>query len=1255
MRKITFLLAVMAVFSHSNKANAVSINASTAWWNAETFESYTAPTNFTTGAATVWSGWTGSFLVGSQTITAQTTGSAIGNVLGFTITSPLPTAFTQATLSGSRAGTKNNFTVLTGGYIYGKTSFFNQTGGNGTGCTYSLKNSTGGIVFEFGGMGATSKDLWCTGVTAATMNLGVRSNWADIEFVLDLANNLAKKVIVTYSGTTRTYTDIALVAGGNLNTLLVTETKGTGSAGLDNTTLGQLVADNIKNITSSQTTHQTLDATTVNTTLGVTSFTTAMSQDFAIPKTDLNVTWTVTNWGGLSTNDQTKISLARGSTDYTAATLTTTSAISVPSADLIISATYGATTLNKTITVKGLDISALKASLNTEITNANALMTAVTDINPYITSAKSTLSGVVTTSQGVYDNASAVVSDVITAISNLQAAEASFNSAMAPYNTFVTSIVTATSTRDAEVRNTPAFFSTIKGTLTTAISIATTERFTISNSGDIASAQSALQSAVSQFTTDKPTYDNLNTLISTLTSRLSVINVRKGDTQFLMFPTATVQTLTDANTAAQTTRDNATTATDMSTAQTTLTSALNTFNAAARVSAATSYYRIYTHGVDNGDGSATKSILYAEGTTLKYKVATSTLDPNSIWQITEVATNTYTIKNIGTGNYLNGTSLSGSATNFTLPEGFSQSNYSVYGSETYFIYNIVNPSSKGLEVDVWSTTNLNGTFLISSSPASRYRFCYTFEPVATIGGSGNLSSSTNWSLGSTPANGSDIIVSGGTLTVDQNATLANIEVLSGATLSVNAGKQLTATTQIINNGTINLNSDANGTATFIDQTGTSVVAATVQQFVTGTSDTNIPRGWWYVSSPVSNAKADVFIPDGSNCKFGYWDEASCTYPQITDNTNLLNKGQGYVFYNPGNDAAISFTGTLNTGDITVYPTRTGTSNLARGFNLVGNPYPSFLDWNAATKTNVRNTIWYRTWATGGGMTFDTYDGTTGTANGVNGQVSNFIPPMQGFWVKVNADGDNASVVFHNADRSHKDQSTATNRLRVKAQTNDAPGIVRLRVSNGVNADETILVADPNALDAADSYDSPKMKNNNSEIPEIFTVAGTEEMVINHLNNFSVGKELTLGFRPGKVSDFSIAANAISNVSSDLKVVLVDNLTKATYDLTDGSAYTFSTTDAAATSSRFSVQFKSVGVVNGIGGNANDKIVVYQNAQHQIAINLNNQQVDGTISVFNAVGQKLTDQSVTSQLVTVKQKLCTGNICGGTNRKQPTCC
>ena len=86
--------------------------------------------------------------------------------------------------------------------------------------------------------------------------------------------------------------------------------------------------------------------------------------------------------------------------------------------------------------------------------------------------------------------------------------------------------------------------------------------------------------------------------------------------------------------------------------------------------------------------------------------------------------------------------------------------------------------------------------------------------------------------------------------------------------------------------------------------------------------------------------------------------------------------------------------------------------------------------------------------------------------------------MQAFWVKVNADGDIATLTFANAARLH-DQNAGANNLRAPAQKTTEAQIVRLRVSNGTNSDETILVADANATDAFDTYDSEKMSNDNA--------------------------------------------------------------------------------------------------------------------------------------------------------------------------------
>jgi len=379
---------------------------------------------------------------------------------------------------------------------------------------------------------------------------------------------------------------------------------------------------------------------------------------------------------------------------------------------------------------------------------------------------------------------------------------------------------------------------------------------------------------------------------------------------------------------------------------------------------------------------------------------------------------------------------------------------------------------------------------------------------------------------------------------------------------------------------------------------------------------------------------------GTN-KFGYYNEASNSpgYVQITDNTTTLIPGTGYVVKlggATGSSAVYTFSGTLNDGNIPITVTRTGPTAVKRGFNLIGNPYPSYLAWNAlkaaaTASSNVRPTIWYRTRTSGGTMTFDTYDGTTGTGNGLNGTVSQYIPPMQAFWMKVDADVSSATLTFSNTMRSHQDQSSATNRLR-SSQASDLP-IVRLKVSNGVNADEAIILADSKAADTLDYYDSQKMSNENVNIPEIYTLAGTEELVINHLNSISESKELVLGFRSGIASEFTIEATQISNLDSNLKVMLLDKQTNTEQELTVGSPYSFSS-DVIATNDRFNLQFKSFSTeLNNAASNSD--IIVYSNQNNKIMVICNsNTSSTFFVTVYNAVGQRQVEQNLTGSITEI---------------------
>jgi hypothetical protein len=250
-----------------------------------------------------------------------------------------------------------------------------------------------------------------------------------------------------------------------------------------------------------------------------------------------------------------------------------------------------------------------------------------------------------------------------------------------------------------------------------------------------------------------------------------------------------------------------------------------------------------------------------------------------------------------------------------------------------------------------------------------------------------------------------------------------------------------------------------------------------------------------------------------------------------------------------------------------------------------------------------------------------------TYNGVGSpaSVTQYIPPMQGFWVRVET-GTTCAIGFTNLMRSHSDVS---NPLKAPAQKNTEQQIVRLEVSNGTNSDEAVVLFNANASNGYDDYDSPKMTNNDVAIPEIYTIAGSEQLVINGLNSVTLDEQMPLGFTTGSTNTFTIKATELTNFDADKRLILLDTQENTYQDLTYGTAYTFNSTPIT-TSTRFKIVFKSAGVIAGVDKNANNSVIISTNESKQILINrgteLNN---DGIVTVYNAVGQKLVSSTLSN--------------------------
>ena len=547
---------------------------------------------------------------------------------------------------------------------------------------------------------------------------------------------------------------------------------------------------------------------------------------------------------------------------------------------------------------------------------------------------------------------------------------------------------------------------------------------------------------------------------------------------------------------------------------------------------------------------------------------------------------------------------------------------------------------------------------------SLYSYAYT--------GTGNYSSATNWNTSVASGTPSYNVVPTGTpnisigklsnspvvpipaavlgaCTVDVSKTVGDVTINSGSQLTLNSGITTTAANLYINSNA------ASGTGTFVDMNplgGLTVSGATnVQQY--------LPMGRnWYISSPVDAAPTSIVTGTTGNSLWNYTEANSGTvlWNPITSSTGgNFGVTTGYVA-NVAASGNLQFTGTLNTGDLTTATlTRTGT--VSKGFNLVGNPYPSYLNWISAVASsntgtsNIEPTMWYRSQNPSSTYVFDTFiadgkGGGIGTSNysgNVLFPVTGFIPPMQAFWVRV-ASAGTGTLAFDNSMRSHLDQSVTTNRLKAPAVASGSTTLplMRLQVSNGINSDEAIVYFNNNATDGFDVYDAEKMSNNDDAIPEIYTLAGTEKVVINGMKSVYKNEELPLGFNTRKENTFTIKATELSNFEDGTQIILKDKLLNTEQELEKNTAYTFSS-EVTNNTNRFSIVFKSTGFTTGLNNNSNgsESVLIYRNQNGLITVNRANAFGEGTVTVCNALGQLLTSISTTGTVTVVNKNFVPG--------------
>lgn len=368
-------------------------------------------------------------------------------------------------------------------------------------------------------------------------------------------------------------------------------------------------------------------------------------------------------------------------------------------------------------------------------------------------------------------------------------------------------------------------------------------------------------------------------------------------------------------------------------------------------------------------------------------------------------------------------------------------------------------------------------------------------------------------------------------------TAANdISLESGSNLDLEPGKWLTVFGNLdISAGNMAIQSDATGEGSLITYGNISGQALIEKSISDG--------AWHLVSSPVNGATANVFYEEYLQA----YDEAAGDWIEIEFNDIPLNPMQGYALWGVApliDNTTYTFTGTPYTGNQNFNFT-----NLNTGWNLIGNPYPSGIDWDTVAEglTGLNNAIYYLDAATGDYKSY--IDGT--------GDGSPFIPAMQGFWVSATTGG---TLTFTNAGRTHQGSS-----LYYKKSEEILTNYIELLAARDSDFDQTFIrFRNVASAEFDGKYDAYKLMAPNQNFPQLFTYAGGDILSVNQLPEVDV---LDLGFYCGSSGTFSILLAEMNGIT---KCLLEDLKTGQTQDLKMGS-YTFSYT-AGEPEMRFKLHF-----------------------------------------------------------------------------------
>lgn len=426
-----------------------------------------------------------------------------------------------------------------------------------------------------------------------------------------------------------------------------------------------------------------------------------------------------------------------------------------------------------------------------------------------------------------------------------------------------------------------------------------------------------------------------------------------------------------------------------------------------------------------------------------------------------------------------------------------------------------------------------------------------------------------------------------------NQVLFDIDLVNGSRMvNINNGTQVGGLIDFVDNnitlasgGNLTLASNTDGPeGTGLNgkigelTTGSSVTGdVTVQRFMSAESLGGQGGLYRYISSPVTNAtvaswqddfpitgsftgtstgpglttNASMFIYQES--VVGNLDAGYIPYP-VASNSEVLEPGIGYAAWVFGDAATtMDVSGVVNQGDVSLPVTFTSTgNNEAEGWNLLGNPYPSSINWESTDGWDRDGIIYDMVVVrdNGGGGIFR-YFGTEPIVSMRTALPNGAIAKGQAFWVSAreNLTGGSGNVVIKEAAK----RPTSAEFFR---EGSDIKNQMVIALDWGEYFDEALVAFSEEATDEYDhGLDIPKFNNAYFDISTVS--ADDKRLAYNYMTKGGCSMEFAIDVSDVWTDEFTMSFRSYETFEVPYEILLMDNYTGETINVRETNAYTFS--------------------------------------------------------------------------------------------------